>query len=423
MIRFFLKSQFNHEATMPKDIKRDNRRLILSLMDYDCAFSASEISAKSGLSKTTISKMLLEFCEIGLINYVGKGSSTTDGGKKPDLFKINSEYRYALVVQLAEPNYISCSIVDLACEIVHSVSQDTDPQISYPDAIKLVSKLVNKLLKKTSISSSRICGVAVSCDGIVDTENRIILRPAHHAWPNNLPVGEDIQKNLGFEAPVSIDNVCRYGGYAELLFPKNRHYSNMVVIWNDDFVGGCVLSGHELVQGHGGLVGEIGHMVMEADSDVRCSCGGYGCFEALVAQGRVVKRAYAEADKYPQSILIEKINEKILDITDIFDASNSGDQFAQILLDKVTGYYAILIHNITTLHDVQKVIVQGSYAMAGPYFYNSLAEHLTRYPLQKMIPDLVISASDYTNKNRIIGAGFHVITKFFDSDKYCTKIP
>lgn len=419
MIRYFLKDQFTQEASMPKDIKIDNRRLVLSHIDHEHAFSAVDISVRSGLSKTTLSKMFAEFCESGLIYHVGKGPSTADGGKKPNLFRINTGYRYALVIQLAEPEYISCAIINLACEITCCVTESTDSKISYPEAIQVVKRLVGQLIEKSGVTSELICGIAVSCDGIVDTKNNVILRPAHHKWPSNLPVGDDVKNAIGFYAPISIDNVCRYGGYAELLFPENHQYSNMIVIWNDDFVGGCVLSNHTLVQGYGGLVGEVGHMIVDPDSQIRCSCGGYGCFEPLVAENRLLKSAYERYMDHPQSPLHDKIASQSLALSDIFTAANNGDAFAQSLLDKVTGYYAVLIRNITNLRDVQKVIIQGSYSNAGEYFYHSLFEHLERYPLQKMIPELIITGSKYSDKsNRMIGAGFHAISKFLNSEDY-----
>ena len=60
--------------------------------------SVSEISEKINLSKTTVTKMMGDFVARGLIKSAGKGSSTDEGGKKPELFELNADYAYIVVL-------------------------------------------------------------------------------------------------------------------------------------------------------------------------------------------------------------------------------------------------------------------------------------------------------------------------------------
>jgi len=414
---FFIENQQTRRGRKPRNIKRDNYRLILSLLEFDRAFSASEISAKAKLSKTTVSKAFAELGEIGLLKYIGKGSSTGEGGKKPEMFALNSAYRYAVVILLAEPDSITCSVMDLACNVKATASAQTAPDVPYEKAVAMAAELARAAMEEAGVSKEQICGIAISCEGIVDTKTGVIRRPAHHRWPNNLHVREDVSKALGGFAEISIDNVCRYGGYAELLFEQNRKYENIVVIWNDELVGGCVLHDGQLVQGRGGLVGEFGHMVMEPNSDIRCSCGSIGCFEPLVSCRRVMEQAQILCARHPGSAIAEVARQRTLTMEGIFEAANQGDAFARQLLDPVIRYYAILIRNITNLSDPQKIILQGSYAHAGAYFYGALHKALRKFPLQAMVEDLVVQGSEYRDRNhRITGAGYHVITRFLNSN-------
>lgn len=417
MSDFFINSKPPVRASKPRNIKSSNVRLILSLMDFENAVSAGEISHGTNLSKTTVSKVFTELQAKKIILSVGKGPSTDEGGKKPELSIINANYRHVIVILLSEILTIECSVLNLACQIKGSIKIDTEPSISYNDAIAKAANLACQLKEELGLTVDDICGVVVSCEGVVDTRNGIIRKPAHHQWQANLPVARDIEQALGFPAKVFIDNVCRYGGYAELILPENRQYSNLIVIWNDELVGGSVLIDRRMAQGRNGLIGEVGHMIIDPNSNVRCSCGAFGCFEALVSCERLLRTAMNTYRDYPNSSFVHKAQNGSLALSDIFNASNAGDQFAMHLIDHVVGHYATLIRNITALHDPEKVIIQGVYASAGKYFYQSLREKVAQNAIRGISDEIIITPSSFSDRMpRTTGAAFYGITQFFNSD-------
>ena len=77
----------------PKNIKSNNQKIVLSLLRSSDALSLSEIAAQVNLSKTTITKIVNALMEKGLVHSIGKGSSTEEGGKRPELFAFCADYK------------------------------------------------------------------------------------------------------------------------------------------------------------------------------------------------------------------------------------------------------------------------------------------------------------------------------------------
>jgi glucokinase len=156
-------------------------------------------------------------------------------------------------------------------------------------------------------------------------------------------------------------------------------------------------------------------MILEPHSEIRCDCGGYGCFGALVSPETVLARAYKAGADYPESVLYAKIVKKALDIFDIFAASNVDDRFARGLMDQVIHYFAIVIHNIVLLRDPENIIIQGFYAQAGEYFLKNLRHKVNSLPFYKMDRDLPINFTSFSGFNPyLIGAARYGVDLLLD---------
>ena len=79
-----------------KLLEQINRKHILNLMRSSDELSVSEISAQVNLSKPTLMKIMKYHIDKGYLIISGKGSSTEEGGKKPNIFKFNASGGFAM---------------------------------------------------------------------------------------------------------------------------------------------------------------------------------------------------------------------------------------------------------------------------------------------------------------------------------------
>ena len=82
----------------PGDLRRQNYQAILQLFRDKDQLAVRDIMEVVSLSKTAITNILTNLIEMGTIHSIGKGDSTTQGGKKPELYALNPNYRYSMTV-------------------------------------------------------------------------------------------------------------------------------------------------------------------------------------------------------------------------------------------------------------------------------------------------------------------------------------
>ncbi len=70
----------------PHDIKINNRQIILELLREKEQMSLNEMAFACSLSRNTVKKCVDHFLERGLVAIMGKGVSTSEGGKRPDIY-------------------------------------------------------------------------------------------------------------------------------------------------------------------------------------------------------------------------------------------------------------------------------------------------------------------------------------------------
>jgi len=73
---------------------------VLNLIREHETAAVAELAPKSRLSKTTVKKMIDLLVSLGLVQSAGKGLSTDEGGKKPELFRFNPAYGYVIGIHV-----------------------------------------------------------------------------------------------------------------------------------------------------------------------------------------------------------------------------------------------------------------------------------------------------------------------------------
>ena len=208
-----------YSSRKPKNIKQHNQKMVLSLLQLADEISISELSEKTNLSKTTISKMFADFCHAGILLSAGKGESSSDGGKKPELFALNPEYGYTIVLSIIQPDRIVCSLTGLLGRVRYSRTEELDPEAGYPALLSGILRAITQTLGETGVPTDQIMGIAVACNGIVNTNTGTLLYPTHEPWGTHLPLREDIRRGLAFPVDIFIDTAHRC-----LLYTSTRKF-------------------------------------------------------------------------------------------------------------------------------------------------------------------------------------------------------
>jgi len=112
-----------------------------------------------------------------------------------------------------------------------------------------------------------IKGIGVAVPGIVDIHKGTLIKAPHLPTGRNFPLVELLRKR--YKVPVCIDNDVNAFLAAEKERPELRKYPNLVAVMVGTGVGGAIASKGELLYGKNGYAGEVGHMVISKNTDLK----------------------------------------------------------------------------------------------------------------------------------------------------------
>ena len=412
-MRFAEESRSAATGARPKNIRQKNVSSIIQLFRTSDTLSARTISDQTSLSKTSVNKILSQLTHERIIENVGKGDSTEIGGKKPDLFALNSEQAYFITIVFTAHN-INAALLNLKLEILHSAVSYHETPLDREQLIVQLKDMVSHLLTISRIRADRIESIVLQSGGVINKENEALVIPIKDLnWKNNFPIRRLFMESLDFQPHVYFDNISRFFGYYELANDPSRSDKSLMIISTlESAVGGSILSNGSFDRGGHGLIGEFGHICVDQNSPEPCHCGNHGCFEVMVTKRVVFKKAEELLGKYPSSSLAPLIRDGALSFKAVFDAADSGDALAREVLDNVIQYFYKVLYNAIFMIDPDEIIVQNLYAYPCAYFREQLEERLGRSALWKDIKLTYSQTDEYHSAH--IGAALYAGDKYFD---------
>ena len=401
------------KAGKPKNLKVNNRKLVLELFRKNEILTAAEISKAIDISKTTVMKILDFLSLSGLILIAGKGDSTGEGGKKPVLFKLNERFALAAGVHIL-PDRIDIVVSDLFSKPLYSGTVKLDDNESLERVTGLIALSLEKIIKKNKISKKSILGIGIAIPGIVDsTKGVVCLSPRFPSWGTQAEFVKLISEKTNNVIPVYIDNECRFKVYAEKKSGVAKDRKNIIAVEAGYGLVAGIMINNEIIRGVHNLAGEIGHMVIAPESQAVCVCGGSGCFEVMVSVERLIETAKALKSESPDSLIFKYNDNHELNIERIFIAAGAGDQLAIKLMEGIIKWFAIGLSNLIVMCDPEIIVLQGIYTKAGESFLNALKKRINELVLVKINKKVEIRCSQFEGKAAITGAVSYVVDETF----------
>jgi predicted NBD/HSP70 family sugar kinase len=269
-------------------VKRINRSVLLRLLRAQPGLSRSQLSAESGLTKSTVSALVRELLEDGWLHEASAHS--VDGLGRPSIpLQINVGVRALIGVEIAI-EVVRVVAVSLQGEVLHSQAQTLDS--SAPAAVcTRVAQLVCQAHRQLLASGLQLSGIGVGIPGAVDDASGMVRFAPNLGWRdvNLLPGLQEALAREGLSGvSVQLKNDADAAALGEYEFLDGEGEDPLIYVSCDVGVGAGIVLNDRLFVGARGMAGEIGHTVLQIDGP-RCSCGRNGCAEAFLGS-RVLDR-------------------------------------------------------------------------------------------------------------------------------------
>jgi glucokinase-like ROK family protein len=343
--------------------------LVLKTIYESGQISRADIARTTRLTPPTVSAVVTDLMEQGLIKEIGYAPST--GGKRPLLLGMVDDARHLIGLNLARDSF-SGAVINLRGEIRHRVQVPLDGRDG-DVALVLVYDMVAALVEA---ASSPLLGIGIGAPGLVDAVHGVMVQAVNLEW-RDVPLGRLLREL--YDLPVYMANNCQVAALAEHTFGSSEDTAkDLVVISVGWGVGAGIVINGQLLYGQPLGAGEIGHVTVVEDGE-RCQCGNCGCLETVVSTRAIVRRARAIAQADPGSHLSQfAANPESITFDTVCQVFDAGDRAVRQMMRDVGRTLGIAAANLVGVLGSCRILISGRVTSFGTFLLDAVREEMIR---------------------------------------------
>src|SRR3984957_10614581 len=335
------------------DLRRENRAVVLSTLYFSRPRSRQDLSAATGLSMASVTSVVRELLDEGIVTEVG--SEDSDGGRPRMLLDITPAYGYVIGVDIGETR-IRINLFDLAMTERAKAEYPLNPaQHEVDEVVRDIASGVTAVLADAGIDQAAVLGVGIGVPGIVEQGPEVLVHGQTYRW-DAVPLERLLRERLlreGTALPLRFENCAKTMGQAELWAGAGsgagRGTGNTAVVLIGSGVGASLISCCSTCQGTTSSAAEWGHTTVVLEGR-RCRCGSAGCLEAYVGAESIL-------DRYGSPAVASAGGEESM-LAELIAAADSSPA-ADAVLAKTAEYLGVGIGSLINLFSPERVILGG----------------------------------------------------------------
>ena len=286
--------QGNRGRTDPASMRRANMGLILRHLRDRGGRSRARLAAETGLSKATMSTLIADLVERGL---VVEGQPDRPGAVGRPGLTVSLDGRRVCGLGLEiNVDYLSLTAVDLSGSAIRESTRPIDAaNLPAAEVIARAADLLVEGLTSLRTAGVNCVAITVAAPGFTDSGAGVVRLASNLGW-RDVPLVDDLKALLGQGIPpISAQPDAKLGAVAELAQLAGSGIRDLLYISGDVGVGGGVISAGQILRGAQGSAGEIGHMPLDP-AGRQCACGRRGCWETMVGLAAFLRLAADQSD-------------------------------------------------------------------------------------------------------------------------------
>ena len=258
--------------------------------------------------------------------------------------------KYALGIDIGGTNTV-VGLVDKEGNVLGTDSVKTQSFPVLEEYVKTVSKLAKDLIAKNNVSVDDIVGLGIGAPNANYYTGNIEMAPNLPWKQDKVPLAKMFREELNI--PVTITNDANAAALGEKMYGVAKDMDNFIMITLGTGVGSGIVINGQLVYGHDGFAGELGHVIIERNGRL-CGCGRRGCLETYCSATGIVRTA-------------KERNTPFLTSKDIYDAAVKGDETAIDIFRETGTRLGRALADMVVFSSPEAFVLFGGLAKAGDF--------------------------------------------------------
>jgi len=364
-----------------------NRERVIAALRHHGALSRADLAVQSGLSRATVSSIVGELADAGVVVEAEcSGDRSPQPGRPPALVRLDPSAGAAVGIDFGK-RHLRVVVADLGHRVLGERCVELDPDHEARHGMKRASELFDDVLEEADVHRSRLVGVGMGPPGpVVRDTGEMGSSTILPGWVGVRP-HEAMTERLG--VAVRVDNDANLGALGEWTWGAGRGAADMVYLKASTGIGaGLILMGR-LFRGAGGTAGEIGHTIVDPSGPV-CRCGNRGCLETLVGAPAL------------EALLAPTLG--AVTVQDVIGRAGAGDQACRRVIEDAGTAIGTATANLCNLFNPGRIVVGGDLAAAGELLLAPLRAALARAAIPSAARDAEVVPAVLGDRAEVLGA-------------------
>ena len=289
---------------------------------------------------------------------------------------ISMEKPYVVGMDIGGTNTVF-GIVDSRGNVLSTDSIKTQ---QYEDVEEYVDAVCKKLVPLVQAvgGTEKIKGMGVGAPNGKFYNGTIEFAP-NLPWKGIISLAAMFEERLGI--PTALTNDANAAAIGEMTYGAARGMKDFIMITLGTGVGSGIVINGQMVSGHDGFAGELGHTIIRRENGRLCGCGRKGCLETYCSATGVTRTAREFLAARTEPSLLRSIPAENITSKDVYDAAVKGDKLAKDIFDFTGEILGEAIADFIAFSSPEAIILFGGLAKSGDYIFK---------PIQKAIDENIL---------------------------------
>ena len=274
---------------------------------------------------------------------------------------INMEKPYVVGMDIGGTNTVF-GVVDSRGNVLATDSVKTQQYEKIEEYVDAVCKKLLPLVQQVG-GAEKIKGMGVGAPNGNYYNGTIEFAP-NLPWKGVIPLAALFEEKLGI--PTALTNDANAAAIGEMTYGAARGLKDFIMITLGTAVGSGIVVNGQLVYGHDGFAGELGHVIVDPDGR-QCGCGRKGCLETYCSATGVARTAREFLVKRSEPSLLRNIPAEEIQSKDVYDAAVKGDQLALDIFAFTGEVLGKALANFVAFSSPEAIVLFGGLAKSGDY--------------------------------------------------------